>query len=259
MCSIVGRTRTGLAARCRHCWRPFLPRSEHALERVVRRRGVLLTTYGMVQHNAEALAAHARHDPDEGPLWDVMICGERVGRRGGVGGTLRRLVARGSPCASTACPCRPLHAHLRLRLPASAPCQLIRPPAHPRAHRADEGHKLKNPRMQLRQKLDALPCGLRVIISGTPIQVQAAGAAGALASPDLPAVRAAALATQPFHAAALHGAAFATPSPAPRAPAEQPAGDVGALQLRLPRPAGRRARLPVGRRGPLARLQGCKL
>lgn len=26
----------------------------HALDRVVRRRGVLLTTYGMVQHNAEA-------------------------------------------------------------------------------------------------------------------------------------------------------------------------------------------------------------
>lgn len=36
---------------------------------------------------------------------------------------------------------------------------------------SDEGHKLKNPRMQLRKALDALPCALRVIISGTPIQV----------------------------------------------------------------------------------------
>lgn len=37
---------------------------------------------------------------------------------------------------------------------------------------SDEGHKLKNPRMQLRKALDALPCALRVIISGTPIQVR---------------------------------------------------------------------------------------
>ncbi len=46
-----------------------------ALDRVVRRRGVLLTTYGMVLHNAEALGSHSAHDPDEGPMWDVMICG----------------------------------------------------------------------------------------------------------------------------------------------------------------------------------------
>ncbi len=37
--------------------------------------------------------------------------------------------------------------------------------------RADEGHKLKNPRMQLRKQLDAVPVALRIIISGTPIQV----------------------------------------------------------------------------------------
>ncbi|KAL4444622.1 hypothetical protein ABPG77_002439 [Micractinium sp. CCAP 211/92] len=79
-----------------------------ALDRVVRRRGVLLTTYGMVLHNAEALGSHSAHDPDEGPMWDVMIC--------------------------------------------------------------DEGHKLKNPRMQLRKQLDAVPVALRIIISGTPIQ-----------------------------------------------------------------------------------------
>ncbi|KAL4427704.1 hypothetical protein ABPG75_001793 [Micractinium tetrahymenae] len=79
-----------------------------ALDRVVRRRGVLLTTYGMVLHNAEVLGSHDAHDPDEGPMWDVMIC--------------------------------------------------------------DEGHKLKNPRMQLRKQLDAVPVALRIIISGTPIQ-----------------------------------------------------------------------------------------
>lgn len=38
-------------------------------------------------------------------------------------------------------------------------------------YHADEGHKLKNPRMQLRKQLDAVPVALRVIISGTPIQV----------------------------------------------------------------------------------------
>eukprot|EP00887_Chlorella_sp_A99_P003096 scaffold9.g3096.t1 len=79
-----------------------------ALGRVLARRGVLLTTYGMVQHNSEQLAAHEEHDPDEGPLWDVMIL--------------------------------------------------------------DEGHKIKNPKMQLRAHLDAIPAGMRLIISGTPIQ-----------------------------------------------------------------------------------------
>lgn len=24
----------------------------------------------------QVLGAHASHDPDDGPLWDVMICGE---------------------------------------------------------------------------------------------------------------------------------------------------------------------------------------
>ena len=53
-----------------------------ALAAVLSRRGggggVLLTTYGMVLHNAAALAAPPRgHDPDEdGPLWDLMILDE---------------------------------------------------------------------------------------------------------------------------------------------------------------------------------------
>ncbi len=41
-----------------------------------RHRGVLLTTYGMVLHNSEALAESEDHDPDDGPLWDVMILDE---------------------------------------------------------------------------------------------------------------------------------------------------------------------------------------
>lgn len=51
---------------------------ERALRRVVgaNRRGVILTTYGMVLHNAELLAQHAQHDPDDGPLWDLIIMDE---------------------------------------------------------------------------------------------------------------------------------------------------------------------------------------
>ena len=51
------------------------------LRQVTRSRGILLTTYGMVLHNAAALA----RDPAQGstgctaagdPLWDVMILDE---------------------------------------------------------------------------------------------------------------------------------------------------------------------------------------
>lgn len=49
----------------------------------MRRRGVLLTTYGMVLHNAEVLGRHSAHDPDEGPLWDIMICGGWAGSASG--------------------------------------------------------------------------------------------------------------------------------------------------------------------------------
>lgn len=71
------------AVRSRYCHACSLlasTRRAAALDRVARRRGVLLTTYGMVLHNAEVLGSHATHDPDEGPLWDVMICGERRAR-----------------------------------------------------------------------------------------------------------------------------------------------------------------------------------
>ncbi|KFM22562.1 DNA excision repair protein ERCC-6-like protein [Auxenochlorella protothecoides] len=70
--------------------------------------GILLTTYGMLQHNAPSLASHPSHDADEGALWDLMIL--------------------------------------------------------------DEGHKLKNPKTELRHKCDYIPARSRVVISGTPIQ-----------------------------------------------------------------------------------------
>jgi hypothetical protein len=53
-------------------------RREDALRRVLGSGGVLLTTYGMVLHNAEALSRSewSRSGDEEGPLWDVMILDE---------------------------------------------------------------------------------------------------------------------------------------------------------------------------------------
>jgi DNA excision repair protein ERCC-6-like len=36
--------------------------------------------------------------------------------------------------------------------------------------RLEQGHKLKNPKTQLVQKLEELPVAVRVILSGTPVQ-----------------------------------------------------------------------------------------
>ncbi|BDA42988.1 probable DNA excision repair protein ERCC-6-like [Coccomyxa sp. Obi] len=82
---------------------------EESLMAVKRRRGVLLTTYGMILHNAAALSQGlSKADDNEEPLWDILIL--------------------------------------------------------------DEGHKIKNPRTQLAQRLREIPVRLPVIISGTPIQ-----------------------------------------------------------------------------------------
>lgn len=35
---------------------------------------------------------------------------------------------------------------------------------------ASQGHKIKNPKMQLVQRLQEIPVAVRIIISGTPIQ-----------------------------------------------------------------------------------------
>jgi hypothetical protein len=70
--------------------------------------GVLLTTYGMILHNGDALSCWDGHDSDDGPLWDIIFL--------------------------------------------------------------DEGHKLKNPKMQFRAALDKVPCRSRVVVTGTPIQ-----------------------------------------------------------------------------------------
>lgn len=49
---------------------------KRALQSVVSAPGVLLTTYGMVLHNADELSSHEDHDEDDGPLWDVLIMDE---------------------------------------------------------------------------------------------------------------------------------------------------------------------------------------
>lgn len=78
------------------------------MNKVVREGGILVTTYGMVQHNADQLREHEYHDEDDGSLWDVVIM--------------------------------------------------------------DEGHRLKNTRAQLRQKIESIPAKMRLIMTGTPIQ-----------------------------------------------------------------------------------------
>lgn len=50
-----------------------------ALHSAFQRRGVLLTSYGMVLHNAEALAAPPRRlrtEEGDGALWDFMFLDE---------------------------------------------------------------------------------------------------------------------------------------------------------------------------------------
>ncbi|KAK9817567.1 hypothetical protein WJX74_008330 [Apatococcus lobatus] len=87
---------------------------DDTLQRVMHGKGVLLTTYGMLQHNTSSLAEppssawKARRNADEPFQWDIVFF--------------------------------------------------------------DEGHKLKNPKMQLVQKVKEVPAALRIIISGTPIQ-----------------------------------------------------------------------------------------
>lgn len=46
--------------------------------KVTRGQGVLLTTYGMVLHNADALSQPQRHDGagEDQPLWDIMLLDE---------------------------------------------------------------------------------------------------------------------------------------------------------------------------------------
>jgi hypothetical protein len=43
-----------------------------SLQAVLRKQGVLLTTYGMILHNAAALSQGLPADSEE-PLWDILI------------------------------------------------------------------------------------------------------------------------------------------------------------------------------------------
>lgn len=58
---------------------------------------------------------------------------------------------------------RPPHTHTHTNTPALplTPC--------------GQGHKLKNPKTELRHKFDYIPARSRVVISGTPIQVEGGG------------------------------------------------------------------------------------
>ena len=55
-------------------------RRESALEGVLHGRGVLMSTYGMVLHNADSLAGagagSVQHGGSGAPLWDVVILDE---------------------------------------------------------------------------------------------------------------------------------------------------------------------------------------
>ncbi|KAA6429139.1 MAG: hypothetical protein FRX49_00535 [Trebouxia sp. A1-2] len=86
---------------------------DYSLRRVATQKGILLTTYGMVLHNSDALGfkritKQSLWDADAKLCWDFMIL--------------------------------------------------------------DEGHKVKNPKMQLVQRLQEIPVAVNIIISGTPIQ-----------------------------------------------------------------------------------------
>ena len=58
----------------------MLARRESALDGVLHGRGVLLSTYGMVLHNADSLAGAGSGSAQQGgsgaPLWDVVILDE---------------------------------------------------------------------------------------------------------------------------------------------------------------------------------------
>jgi len=101
----------GLGTRTHQYFGSSQPERRAALRRVMVSRGVLLTTYGMVLHNADELEGRDivwTDKQEDRPEWDVMIL--------------------------------------------------------------DEGHKVKNPNTQLSKRLTQIRTGIRVIITGTPIQ-----------------------------------------------------------------------------------------
>lgn len=112
--------------------------------------GVLLTTYGMVQHNAPSLASHPDQDADEEPLWDLVILDEvwSGGRREGHWKPCMRMGDRASPgtTESTARHAEPvtsphpLLVSVGLARPPS-PCPLCAPslPPGPQAEEPQDG------------------------------------------------------------------------------------------------------------------------
>ena len=148
-------------------------------------RGVLVTTYGMVQHNAEELtgprdalrgsAAAARGEQEF--CWDVVLLDEGHKIKAGPCGVghgwrwaheLCAWVSLGGSAARHCIVCVMCHSGCVLySVLASMPPALSIP-------------LQQNPKMKLVEQLRKLPARVRVIISGTPIQVRpgAGGLAG---------------------------------------------------------------------------------
>lgn len=152
---------------------------------------------------------------------------------------LRWVAFRDTPRALAGLSAQPIPVNMARARHAALSSPLLSPPTLSLSPTPDEGHKLKNPRMLLRQQLDALPCRLRVLISGTPIQV---GRGGWRCKSWGCMVRGPPAAPLP-RLVSYRLPASLPPSNPP--PAEQPARDVGALQLLRARRAGRRGRLQV--------------
>ena len=55
---------------------------DYSLRRVAAHKGILLTTYGMVLHNSDALSLRQTQrrgdEDDDKPLWDFMILDEVI-------------------------------------------------------------------------------------------------------------------------------------------------------------------------------------
>lgn len=141
----------------RHC-------RDTALQSAFVKRGVLLTSYGMVLHNAEALAstpAWLRGEESGNALWDFIFLDEASMHFDGIHGHLpASLLLLHPPNKAPERLCVVVH---RVWMPITVllvmcSLQLL------------QGHKIKNAKTKLVQALRTLPVGVRVILSGTPIQ-----------------------------------------------------------------------------------------
>lgn len=168
------------------------------------RRGVLLTTYGMILHNAAALTQGlSKADENKEPLWDILILDE-VGcshQKQCLFDLLIKVIKQkvDTSCTSSQLNMTPRGGFVKvcamLRVEHFRKCGVLIVCAVDHAFKLQaclvstahivglvfcselafdvafmQGHKIKNPRTQLAQRLREIPVRLPVIISGTPIQ-----------------------------------------------------------------------------------------